>query len=87
MGKAIQLLKRVVFVLKKIRIKNFPQNTLSKHIFNYILHSRDHCYENNSLFVFFTTFRFNQHHKVSFSTEKHDFEKSTQTYVNLEFSA
>ena len=86
MGKAIQLLKRVVFV-KKIRIKNFPQITFSKHIFNYILHSRDNCYENNSLFVLITTFRLNQHHKVSFSTEKQDFEKTTQTYVNLEFSA
>ena len=31
--------------------------------------------ENNSLFVFISTFRFNKHHQVIFSTEKHDLEK------------
>ena len=38
-------------------------------------------------FCLLQRFALNKHLQVIFSTENHEFEKSTQTYVNLECSA
>ena len=56
--------------------RKFPYPSLeNREKFN-ILHGRDNCYENNSLFFcLLQRFALNKHLQVIFSTEKHDFAK------------